>query len=132
MARRVQIIYILVLAGRNSLSTYILQGVLAGFIFGAYGLGLYDSVGYAGLLLLSLLIALSAMVLVGIYAKIFGRGPLSLCCGGLVIYKPLTNFKPKVISDYCRVNSLFVTSNNWSLLIFEKVPTSLYCLNHDY
>ena len=76
LARRVQIIYILVLAGRNSLSTYILQGVLAGFIFGAYGLGLYDSVGYAGLLLLSLLIALSAMVLVGIYAKIFGRGPL--------------------------------------------------------
>ena len=76
LARRLQIIYILVLAGRNSLSTYILQGVLAGFIFGAYGLGLYDSVGYAGLLLLSLLIALSAMVLVGIYAKIFGRGPL--------------------------------------------------------
>ena len=76
LARRVQIIYILVLAGRNSLSTYILQGILAGFIFGAYGLGLYDSVGYAGLLLLSLLIALSAMVLVGIYAKIFGRGPL--------------------------------------------------------
>ena len=76
LARRVQLIYILVLSGRNSLSTYILQGILAGFIFGAYGLGLYDSVGYAGLLLLSLLIALSAMVLVGIYAKIFGRGPL--------------------------------------------------------
>lgn len=67
---------LLVLAGQNSLSCYIIQGVFAGFLFGAYGLGLFDSFGQAGLIPISLTIALVAMVSVGIYANLFGRGPL--------------------------------------------------------
>jgi len=68
--------HLLVLAGQNSLSSYVAQGVLAGFVFGAYGLGLFDSLGHAALIPVSLIIALIAMALVGACAKIFGRGPL--------------------------------------------------------
>jgi len=76
LSRRMKIPHILVLAGQNSLSSYVAQGVLAGFVFGAYGLGLFDSLGHAALIPLSLIIALIAMALVGVCAKIFGRGPL--------------------------------------------------------
>ena len=76
LSRRLKIPQLLVLAGRNSLSTYVLQGVFGGFVFGAYGLGWFNSIGPAGLLPLSVLIALSAMLAVGAMAKIFGRGPL--------------------------------------------------------
>lgn len=54
---------IFVSAGQNSLTAYILQGVIAGFVFGGYGLGLYGQIGNLGLLGLSLVIALLAMVL---------------------------------------------------------------------
>lgn len=76
LSRRVNMPYLLVLAGQNSLSSYVTQGVLAGFVFGAYGLGVFDSLGHAALLPVSLLIALAAMIFVGGWAKIFGRGPL--------------------------------------------------------
>jgi uncharacterized protein len=76
LSRVATIPYLLVLAGRNSLSSYVLQGVLAGIVFGAYGLGLFDLLGHANLIPASLVIALVAMAFVGIYAKIFGRGPL--------------------------------------------------------
>lgn len=66
----------LALAGRNSLSSYILQGVLAGFVFGAYGLGLYGKVGHAGLLAVGLLVAATAVLAVGAIASRHGRGPL--------------------------------------------------------
>lgn len=67
---------LLLLAGRNSLSCYVLQGVVAGALFGGYGLGWYDRLGHAALLGLSLLVALSSMILTGLYAQRFGRGPL--------------------------------------------------------
>ena len=75
-ARTVQLPTLLVLAGRNSLSTYVLQGILGGMVFGAYGFGLFNSIGHAGLVPLSLVIAFSAMLCVGVYASIFGHGPL--------------------------------------------------------
>lgn len=67
---------LLLLAGRNSLSCYVLQGVIAGALFAGYGLGWYNSLGHAALLGLSLLVALSSMILTGLYAQRFGRGPL--------------------------------------------------------
>jgi uncharacterized protein len=75
LARVVSMPEILVLAGRNSLSSYILQGIVAGLVFGAYGLGYFNMFSHAALLPISLIIALAAMVLVGVYAKAFGRGP---------------------------------------------------------
>lgn len=63
-------------AGRNSLSVYVGQGLLAGFVFGAYGLGLFAELGFAVLLPVAVLIALVNMVLVALYASRFGRGPL--------------------------------------------------------
>ena len=75
-ARLVKIPRILVLAGRNSLSSYVAQGILAGFVFGSYGLGLFGKVGHAALIVIALLIALLAMLSVGLYATAMGRGPL--------------------------------------------------------
>lgn len=76
LSRMIKMPHLLVLAGQNSLSSYVAQGVLAGFVFGAYGLGLFHSFGHAALIPVSLAIAFIAMILVGVCAKIFGRGPL--------------------------------------------------------
>ncbi|WP_191905832.1 DUF418 domain-containing protein [Nitrincola iocasae] len=65
-----------VLAGRNSLSTYILQGVLCGFVFGGYGLQLFNQFGLLLLIPVSIVIGVLSMLLVGGYARMFGRGPL--------------------------------------------------------
>ncbi len=75
-ARKVKIPQILLLAGQNSLSSYITQGLLAGVVFGSYGMGLFDLFKHAALVPIALFIALLSMVFVGVYAKIFGRGPL--------------------------------------------------------
>jgi uncharacterized protein len=66
------------LAGRNSMTCYVLQGCLAGLIFGGYGLGLFGSLGPLALLPLSLGVALLSMVLVAAFARRFGHGPLEL------------------------------------------------------
>ncbi len=76
LSRIVNVPDLLVLAGRNSLSSYVLQGVLAGLVFGSYGLGYFNSFGHAALLPVALAIGLIAMILVGTYARLFGRGPL--------------------------------------------------------
>lgn len=76
LSRMIKMPHLLVLAGQNSLSSYVAQGVLAGFVFGAYGLGLFHSLSHAALLPVSLIIAFTAMVFVGAWAKLFGRGPL--------------------------------------------------------
>ncbi|GEA10343.1 DUF418 domain-containing protein [Alteromonas sp. KUL49] len=76
ISRKINIPHLLVLSGRNSLSSYVGQGVLAGFVFGTYGLGLFDKIGLAALIPMSIVIALLAMTFVGAYAKYFGRGPL--------------------------------------------------------
>lgn len=76
LSRMIKVPHLLVLAGQNSLSSYVAQGVLGGIFFGSYGFGLFNSLGHAALIPLSLMIALIAMVFVGIFAKTFGRGPL--------------------------------------------------------
>lgn len=67
---------VFILAGKNSLSSYVTQGVLAGLIFAHYGLGWFDQFGQFALLGIAFIIALAAMLLVGIYGQLFGRGPL--------------------------------------------------------
>ena len=73
---RLRLPALLVAAGQNSLSVYVLQGVIAGFAFGSYGLGLFGQIGLAGLVPLGLLIAVLAIVAVGLVTKQTGRGPL--------------------------------------------------------
>lgn len=63
---------------RNSLSGYVLQGVIAGAVFCGYGLGLYGQLGQARLLILSLAIAAGGMLLVCAWTSVFQRGPLEL------------------------------------------------------
>ncbi len=67
---------LLLRAGQNSLSVYVLQGVLAGWLAGSYGLGLYGQFNQLQLLPLALVIALCAMLMVSGYAYWFGKGPL--------------------------------------------------------
>ncbi|MBH8581658.1 DUF418 domain-containing protein [Bisbaumannia pacifica] len=76
LSRAIELPRLLVLAGQNSLSSYVAQGVIAGGVFGAYGLGWFDSIGQVGLIPLSLVIALVAMLSVGAFAAITGQGPL--------------------------------------------------------
>ncbi len=75
-AERFALPRVLLLAGRNSLSTYVLQGILAGLLFGGYGLGLFGRVGQAGMIPLAVAVALVAMTVVGGIAQRSGRGPL--------------------------------------------------------
>jgi len=65
-------------SGRNSLSGYVLQGVIAGAVFGGYGLGLCGQLGQAGLLILSLAIAAGGMLLAFAWTCVFQRGPLEM------------------------------------------------------
>ncbi|MGG4581396.1 DUF418 domain-containing protein [Alcaligenes sp. Me129] len=67
---------VLIEAGRNSLSAYVSQGILAGLVFSSYGLDLFDSFGNAALLLIAIAMALLAMSLTGLIAQRWGRGPL--------------------------------------------------------
>lgn len=62
--------------GQNSLSVYVLQGAIAGFLFGGYGLGLFGQISLAGLLPVGLGVALLAILISGAIAKTFRRGPL--------------------------------------------------------
>lgn len=76
LARRFTLPALVLRAGRNSLSVYIAQGVLAGLLFGGYGLGLFAQLSQAGLLAVSLGIAALTILAVGSYAHYFQRGPL--------------------------------------------------------
>jgi uncharacterized protein len=67
---------LLVAAGRNSLSIYVLQGVIAGFVFGGYGLGLFGELSFVALVAVGLAVAVLAILLVGLVAQRTGRGPL--------------------------------------------------------
>ena len=65
-------------SGRNSLSGYVLQGIIAGAVFGGYGLGLHGQLGQAELLFLSLAIAAGGMLLAFAWTRVFQRGPLEV------------------------------------------------------
>lgn len=75
-ARRFQLPKVVLFAGRNSLSVYVLQGVLCGVVFGSYGFGFFNQLGLFALLLPSLAIGALSILMVGCYARLFGRGPL--------------------------------------------------------
>lgn len=76
LADRVSLPKFMVLAGRNSLSSYVMQGILAGLIFGGYGFGLYDQIGHLLLIPLAIAIALISMALVAWMARSSGQAPL--------------------------------------------------------
>ncbi len=76
VARKYPMPTLLTLAGRNSLSCYVMQGVLAGLVFGGYGLGLFNHLGQLALLPVSVVIATVSIVVTAAYANKFGRGPL--------------------------------------------------------
>ncbi|MGB1011930.1 MAG: DUF418 domain-containing protein [Thiolinea sp.] len=74
VARQIQIPELFLLAGRNSLSVYVLQGLIASLLFGGYGLGLFDQFGDLALIPVCIGIYLVTVVFVGWYAQQFGRG----------------------------------------------------------
>ncbi|SOD94563.1 DUF418 domain-containing protein [Caenispirillum bisanense] len=75
-ADRVRLPSLVVTAGRNSLSVYVAQGVVAGVLFGGYGAGLFAAIGHAWLVPVALAVAAVAVTAVGLVAARFGRGPL--------------------------------------------------------
>jgi uncharacterized protein len=75
-ARRLQPSPTWLAAGRNSLTGYVLEGVIAGLVFGGHGLGLFGSLGQAMLVGVSVAIAGVAMMFEALWAKISPRGPL--------------------------------------------------------
>jgi uncharacterized protein len=66
----------LMAAGRNSLSAYVTQGILAGWVFGSYGLGLFGNIGAAGMLGLALIIWFASCIFVAVCERLLGAGPL--------------------------------------------------------
>lgn len=68
----------LLASGRKSLSGYVVQGIIAGAVFGGYGLGLYGQLGQAKLLILSIAIAAGVMLLAFAWTRMFQRGPLEV------------------------------------------------------
>lgn len=68
----------LLATGRNSLTCYVTQGVIAGWAFGSYGLGLFDRLGSAALVALALAIGLAAAGSAILWERWLGRGPLEL------------------------------------------------------
>lgn len=77
-ADRIRLPDFIILAGRNSLTCYVLQGILAGLVFGGYGLGLFGALGQMALLPLSLGLTALSMALTSAFARVFGHGPLEL------------------------------------------------------
>lgn len=76
VSERVTLPQVFVSAGQNTLTAYVLQGVLAGLVFGGYGLGLYGDIGHFGLLLLAIAIALASMILTHLLRFGGPRAPL--------------------------------------------------------
>ena len=83
IARRIQLPEIFILAGRNSLSVYVLQGIIASLMFGGYGLGWFGEFGELALIPVGIGIYFVTVVIVGLYAKRFGRGFLEPILRGI-------------------------------------------------
>ncbi len=62
-------------AGRNSLTSYVLEGAFAGLLFGGHGAGLFGRFGPAALLPAAVAVAMAAMGTTALLAR-RGRGPL--------------------------------------------------------
>ncbi len=65
-----------VAAGRMSLTAYVLEGIIAGFIFNGYGLGFYSHVGAFGCFGLAVAIYAMTHGLAALWLKRFSQGPL--------------------------------------------------------
>jgi uncharacterized protein len=78
LARRSYFQSATIAAGRMSLTSYLLEGVLAGVIFNGYGFGLYGSVGAAGCLLIALLIYAATHLFAAFWLRHFQNGPLEI------------------------------------------------------
>lgn len=66
----------LLAAGRNSLTCYVTQGLIAGWVFGRYGLGQFNRLDSLAMLGLALLVALVAAASAALWERLLGRGPL--------------------------------------------------------
>lgn len=66
----------LMAAGRNSLSAYVAQGIMAGWVFGSYGLGLFGQLDFAGLLGIAAVVWLASCLLAAACERLLGAGPL--------------------------------------------------------
>lgn len=73
--RDAAVVKMLAAAGRSSLSIYILQSVLAGFVFYGYGLGWHGRLGPAAVASLSILLTLSLAASMLLWSRFYGRGP---------------------------------------------------------
>jgi uncharacterized protein len=62
-------------AGQMSLTNYLLQSLLAGFLFHGYGLGLYNRISPLGLLGVSVLIFIFEALLSKLWLRYFATGP---------------------------------------------------------
>lgn len=78
LAERYRLPSVLGRVGQNSLTAYVLQGVVGGFFFGGYGLGLFGEIGLAALIPTAVAITAIAMAVTGLLARIFGSGPLEV------------------------------------------------------
>jgi uncharacterized protein len=75
-ARRIQFSALWLAAGRNSLTGYVLSGIIAGFVFGGYGLGLFNTLGHAALLFVAIAIEIVGVALACAWEFVSKRGPL--------------------------------------------------------
>jgi uncharacterized protein len=63
-------------AGQMSLTAYVGEGIVAGFIFNGYGLGLYGQLGTAAVAAIALGVYIVVELLCALWARFGGQGPL--------------------------------------------------------
>jgi uncharacterized protein len=81
-------------AGQNSLTAYVLQGVIAGTVFGGYGLGWFGALGQLQLIPLAVVLATLSMIITSLAALVIGYGPLELLLRRMTYHgeKPVRQF----------------------------------------
>jgi uncharacterized protein len=63
-------------AGQMSLTAYVGEGVVAGFIFNGYGLGLYGQLGTAAVMAIAFGVYVAVELLCALWMRFAGQGPL--------------------------------------------------------
>lgn len=90
LARRLQPDARLLASGRNSLTGYVTDGSIAGLVFGGYGLGLFGTLGHAGLIVAALMIALGGALIATFWDRLTPRGPLEALLRRITYGRPAT------------------------------------------
>ena len=90
LARRLKPRGSLLASGRNSLTGYVTDGILAGFVFGGYGLGLFGALGHAALFGAALAIALSGGLIATAWDRFSPQGPLETLLRRITYGRPAT------------------------------------------